>query len=321
MGKPPAFQFYVLDWMRDTRILSLAAKGAWIDLLCAMWHSETRGKLSMSIKNYSRLIGATEEKTKAVIQELIDMKICDTITLPLHVMDGNENVQKCNGDVTLINRRMVKEIKERELNRLRVRKFRKNRRNRECNGECNGNVTPLSSSSSSLIKKTSQTSLRLGELFFDSICLNNPKSRLKKYNPSQKEKTIKRWTEDIEKLIRIDEQTEEDVETVIKFCTQDGFEKANVLSGRKLRERWDSLIQKAEKAKTKGNGNQKAGVLWKQVLEILRKGTYRQGKRGPPDLDRIVQKMGGWAHLGRLSEKEIEFKKRDFMELVRNENH
>lgn len=140
MGKQPAFQFYPGDWMQDTRVLSLAAKGAWIDLLCAMWRSQTRGKLSLPWLGYARLIGASVEQTKAAINELIDMQICD--------FEEDSNAD-CNGNVTLINRRMVREERERELTRCRVERHRNADMKRTCNGSSNADVTPPSSTSSS----------------------------------------------------------------------------------------------------------------------------------------------------------------------------
>lgn len=144
MSKLPAFQFYPGDWVQDTGPLSLAAKGAWIDLLCAMWRSQTRGTLTLSLLGYTRLIRATADQAKAAISELIDMGICDAEidgqkvkNLPL-VTDGNVIV-------TLINRRMVREEKERNSTRLRVERFR----NADMKRPCNGNVTVPSSSSSS----------------------------------------------------------------------------------------------------------------------------------------------------------------------------
>lgn len=132
MGKNPAFQFYPGDWVQDTRALSLAAKGAWIDLLCAMWRSQTRGSLTLSMVGYSRIISATVDQTEAVITELTDLGICDSVTL-------------CNKNVTLSNRRMQREENERISTRLRVKKFRKR--------ESNADVTVLSSSSSSVLPK------------------------------------------------------------------------------------------------------------------------------------------------------------------------
>lgn len=136
MGKLPAFQFYPGDWIQDTRPISLSAKGAWIDLLCAMWHSQTRGRLSLPMIGYARLLGASVEQTEVVIAELIDMQICD-------------NETGCNGNVTLVNRRMEREEKQRIQGRCRVKRFR----NADEKRTCNDDVTHASSSSSSIKKE------------------------------------------------------------------------------------------------------------------------------------------------------------------------
>lgn len=128
MEKQPAFQFYPADWLQDTRSLSLSAKGAWIDLLCAMWRAQNRGKLTLPMIGYARLIGATAEQAKAVIDELTDMQVCNIVT-------------ERNGNITLINRRMVRENSQRISNALRLQRWRNKQRNDD--------VTPASSSSSS----------------------------------------------------------------------------------------------------------------------------------------------------------------------------
>ncbi len=135
--KAPAFQFYIGDWIQDTRVLSLSAKGAWIDILCAMWRSQTRGALTLPLIGYSRLIGATVDQTKTVIAELVDLQICDFETDSENVT-CNTNVIDCNTNVTLINRRMFREDKAKNKSRLRVAKYREKQ-------QCNADVTPLSS--------------------------------------------------------------------------------------------------------------------------------------------------------------------------------
>lgn len=142
MSKLPAFQFYPGDWLQDTRPLSLAAKGAWIDLLCAMWRSQTRGSITLPMVGYSRLIGATVDQANSVIKELTDMHICDSVTLG-------------NGDVTLQCRRMMREEKERESICYRVQRHR----NASMKRTCNENVTvPSSASASSSSSKSTPSS-------------------------------------------------------------------------------------------------------------------------------------------------------------------
>ncbi|MCC7202427.1 MAG: hypothetical protein IT393_07200 [Nitrospirae bacterium] len=128
MGKNPAFLFYPGDWVQDTRILSLRAKGAWIDLLCMMWRSTERGTVTLSWPALARLLSAHLDEAKLAIEELAEHRICDWVT-------------DSNGNVTLINRRMVREEKQRISTRLRVKRLR----NAECNAECNADVTLHSS--------------------------------------------------------------------------------------------------------------------------------------------------------------------------------
>jgi len=98
---------------------------------------------------------------------------------------------------------------------------------------------------------------KLSKYLFDCILDQNPNSKLHACENGDREKTILHWYEDIEKLIRIDKQDPEIVEKVIKFATHDKFWKGNILSGAKLREKWDTLVVKAD-----GNtDNDKSGYL------------------------------------------------------------
>jgi hypothetical protein len=110
-GKLPWMKFCPGDFMQDTVTLSLLATGAWIKILCAMWHKSERGKLTLSIAEYCRLLGAKEDETVAVIDELVKTGISDTVTEP-------------NKNVTLICRRMIREHKNHLNNALRQQRFR-----------------------------------------------------------------------------------------------------------------------------------------------------------------------------------------------------
>jgi len=85
----------------------------------------------------------------------------------------------------------------------------------------------------------SPESLRLSGLLADLILKNNPDhSRL---SNGGRDSTVNRWAVDIDKLIRIDRQTPEMVEKVLRWSQADSFWQANILSGSKLREQWDRL--------------------------------------------------------------------------------
>jgi len=97
--KLPFMQFYPGDWIRDTRTLSLEARGVWIDLLCAMWEAPERGKLNWTKGQFERFIscGQDREEATSIWNELMDSGICDMeMTVDSKIM-------------TLISRRMVRD--------------------------------------------------------------------------------------------------------------------------------------------------------------------------------------------------------------------
>jgi uncharacterized protein YdaU (DUF1376 family) len=141
LAKAPAFQFYPGDYIRDTRILSLEARGAWCDLLCMMWFAEERGKCNGEVTQLSRLWNTEKEATKAILDELIKCKILDVVT------NGN-------GEVTLISRRMIRDEKDRIDNAKRQGKYReKHKSDDKSNGKVTKSNKVSSSSSSSSLKK------------------------------------------------------------------------------------------------------------------------------------------------------------------------
>lgn len=151
--KAPAFQFYVADYMRDTRALTLAARGAWVDLLCQMWVAPVRGQITLSIPAFARLWSCSESEAEAVLDELSETGVA--LRSPLRVTDRNEKI-------TVSNRRMLRENNERNGNAERQAKYREKQRKEEpdegnasqannglIDDESNAKVTPPSSSSSS----------------------------------------------------------------------------------------------------------------------------------------------------------------------------
>lgn len=130
MSKLPAFQFYPGDWMKDPLVSMLTpqSRGIWVDLICAMHENNRSGEITGTEEQLARISRCTFEEFSQSLQEISSTKVGD--------------VTFCNKNVTVINRRMKKEYKEKEAIRLRVKRFRKK-------VESNENVTPLSSSSSS----------------------------------------------------------------------------------------------------------------------------------------------------------------------------
>jgi hypothetical protein len=94
----------------------------------------------------------------------------------------------------------------------------------------------------------------LASLLLKEILRNNSKSRLHALDVTAKNRTLQRWAKDIDLLIRQDKQDTSVIEEVIYFATADDFWGANILSGKKLREKWDPLVKRKEKEE---------GVRWK----------------------------------------------------------
>jgi len=132
MSKLPFLQFYPSDYLVDTRVLSLAARGAWVDIICVLHKSSTRGTLTLPARGWARIMGATEADFQSALSEIEEMKVGDVI-------------RNGNGDVSVTCRRMMNESITREQTRLRVQNHRNKHGNKAGNDTSNAGVTPKKS--------------------------------------------------------------------------------------------------------------------------------------------------------------------------------
>lgn len=135
MGKNPAFQFYTKDWLGDPQLRAASGltRGFWMDFICYMWDEPERGKLTRTPQELARMVGAENGQIDEFLEEAKRLGFCD-----ISVTD--------NGNVTLCNRRMFRNDKEKEYNRLRQQRYRESQ-------ACHEEITPPSSSSSSSSNK------------------------------------------------------------------------------------------------------------------------------------------------------------------------
>lgn len=83
-SKDPYIPFYTGDWLRDVavRVVSNAARGLWIDLLCHMHNSPDRGYLRhkngnpMTVEQIARLTGNSLDVASSLLDELIEAGTC-----------------------------------------------------------------------------------------------------------------------------------------------------------------------------------------------------------------------------------------------------
>lgn len=88
MRKLPYMQFYVADYQADTRCLSLAARGAWMDILCCLWRAPKRGQRTLSLEGWAGEIGKSVAEVTPLLAEIRsnDMGVfCDEIDSKLTI--------------------------------------------------------------------------------------------------------------------------------------------------------------------------------------------------------------------------------------------
>lgn len=139
MAKVPAFQFYTGDWLKDPKLRQCCAttRGIWIDMLAAMHENDRSGVITGTVDGLARMCGCTTEEMTRALEELHDTETAD--------------VTNSHGKVTVINRRMSKEAKERKSAKYRKQKQREG----EQRGEGHAAVTEKSRSHSSSSKDSS----------------------------------------------------------------------------------------------------------------------------------------------------------------------
>lgn len=87
--------------------------------------------------------------------------------------------------------------------------------------------------------------VRLSELLFNFIL---------KRNPEYKKPNLTAWAVEINKMFKLDNRNLEDIEKVINWCQNDIFWQNNILSTKKLRQKYDQLLLKMQQKGGK-NGN------------------------------------------------------------------
>lgn len=143
MGKRPWFEFYPADWAQDLEEHPLEMEGAWIRIICKLWWSPTRGRAAKTIDQWARVLRTDVSHAKQILTYIKSEKIGEI----------SDNLTEPNAKITVVSRRMVREEKDREANRLRQQRYYKKNKP---NAQPNGKVTPPSSRESSSHKRVSR---------------------------------------------------------------------------------------------------------------------------------------------------------------------
>lgn len=91
----PSSAFYWNDYYRDTRALSPAAKGIWMDILCRLHESPTRGVLTLSVEHWALWCGCSSDELLAAIIELHESHVTQIHELD-QILDVMMEKEPCN---------------------------------------------------------------------------------------------------------------------------------------------------------------------------------------------------------------------------------
>jgi len=159
-----------------------------------------------------------------------------------------------------------------EMNR-RMNKTSKKEKNSNGNGNGNGYVVvgserTTNSTSVVLPTKAEASAIKVAEYLLSKIRASNPKF---------KQPNISIWAKDIDKAIRLDHRTEDELTGCIDwiYSEQGDFWQSNILSGKKLREKFDTM-QAQSRSKSKKNTTMvdkiyDAGMTAKDMVKEMEK--------------------------------------------------
>lgn len=95
-------------------------------------------------------------------------------------------------------------------------------------------------------------------------------ARIQKLNPNHKQPNFEAWANDIRLLSERDGKSHLEIIELFEWANQDRFWQANILSPRKLREKWDVLVlQRNRQAKPRGDNlsmEWNTAEAWENVL-------------------------------------------------------
>jgi len=236
---------------KEKRVFSKAE--AWIDLLWEAQHNEfpeevliglkilicNYGESLKSIRTWGKRWRWSEKKVWNYFQLLKKMRQIDT---------DNETVTT---RLTILNykqydpRKMKKET-EKETVGKQSGNSRETRGNTDKNVKKDKNVKNDNKVITTTSEEKNHIPLRLSKKLFSLILQNDPEAKAPNFE---------KWSEDVEKLIRIDHRTPDQIYHVIQWTQQDDFWKSNILSASKLREQFPQLWLKANKQNKANGGN------------------------------------------------------------------
>ena len=234
-------KFFPADWFSDPdlRKCSLEAKGLLIDLLCLMWKSETRGKLSGTYEQLSRQIGQPMEKFVLILSELVLNNVLE--------LNDSADIK------TIFSRRLVREQKLYNNKTLRNQEYYLSHKSVNIkSNKSNDSVSKMSDVRCQMSDNIPKNALIEAERIINYFLDN----RIIEKDIDSKE--FKKWVNEIYKLVRIDKEDWSEIDRVIRLVLADDFWKTVVHSPLKFRRKDKEGIRYWDKFKQLSKQNSKA---------------------------------------------------------------
>ncbi len=146
MAKLAWMKFFPSDWIQDTRVLSPNAKGHWIDLICAMWVSPTRGRITWGTLELANFLGIGSDALAAMINHLSNVANIELYDAEGHRTKDSQKAVK----VTVKSRRILREERLHHQALTRDRRYKRRR--------SDGETTKRLQTSDVRLKKKTKTS-------------------------------------------------------------------------------------------------------------------------------------------------------------------
>ena len=162
----------------------------------------------------------------------------------LKVLEGEKQIELISNNkftvVSVINWEVYQNEEIKNNNKITTKEQQNNTNNKGNKG----NKKDIKDTSKTFIKFNEDTiEYQLSELLYKKILLNDSKA---------KTPNLYKWAEHIDKLIRLDNRNIQEIKRVIEYATNDSFWCSNILSTKKLREKFQQLLINASKGGNDG---------------------------------------------------------------------
>lgn len=232
MSKAPAFQFYPAEYLADAKVklMDFRQKGIYMDLLCHCW---LEGSIPAEPELLARMLGidavAFKDDWKWIEPCFKVSKKDNTKMIHPRLETEREKQKNFSG----------KQKKIAEKRWLKEKTEYATALPEEKTWHASGNALQSSSSSSSSEKKKSRCMLRstdeqktLAEWIFEKI---------REMSPNHKPPNLEVWANDIRLMVEQDGRSIDTIKELFSWANRHDFWCKNILSPRKLREKWDQL--------------------------------------------------------------------------------